>query len=278
MISSLTAELLVLRKRASSWVLLGIWVFLAMLFSYLLPYLSYIGSAEPPVRSALPAMLPEGLTDTLLAGFPFFGGVLALILGVLAVGSDFGWDTLKTLFTQRPSRLRILAAKLAALAVALVPFVLAVFTLGAIASVAIAWAEGAPIAWPSVGQLVAATSAGWFMLIVWAFFGVLLGVATQGTAMAIGIGILYALVIEGIVSAIISQVGWLEGTVQYSLRANAYSLVAALGAPTSTFADNGPGAYFGPYVDMGQALIVLTGYITIFVGLAAMLLQRRDIT
>jgi ABC-type transport system involved in multi-copper enzyme maturation permease subunit len=44
------------------------------------------------------------------------------MLGVF--GSEYGWDTLRTLFTQRPGRLQVLAAKLAALAIALVPFVL----------------------------------------------------------------------------------------------------------------------------------------------------------
>ena len=42
---SLAAELLVLRKRASTWILLGVWVLLGLLFGYLLPYLTYKGGA-----------------------------------------------------------------------------------------------------------------------------------------------------------------------------------------------------------------------------------------
>ena len=45
------------------------------------------------------------------------------MLGVFALGSEYGWGTLKTLFTQRPGRLRVFAAKLAALGIVLVPFV-----------------------------------------------------------------------------------------------------------------------------------------------------------
>ena len=41
---------------------------------------------------------------------------------------------------------------------------------------------------------------------VWAALGVLLGVLTRGTALAIGIGILYGLVIEGLLSAFLDQV------------------------------------------------------------------------
>ena len=98
------------------------------------------GGSEP--------FLPQSLTGTLLEGFPFFGGVFALMLGVFALGSEYGWDTLKTLFTQRPGRLRVFAAKLAALAIMLVPFVLVLFAVGAVASVVIAQIEDAPAALP----------------------------------------------------------------------------------------------------------------------------------
>jgi len=110
----MTAELLVLRKRAATWILLGIWTLLGVFFAYVIPY-----ALDPEDSAAGPAeFLPESLAGTLLAGFPFFGGVFALMLGVFALGSEYGWGTLKTLFTQRPGRLRVFAAKLAALGVA----------------------------------------------------------------------------------------------------------------------------------------------------------------
>ena len=34
----MTAELLVLRKRAATWVLLGVWVVLGIFFAYIVPY------------------------------------------------------------------------------------------------------------------------------------------------------------------------------------------------------------------------------------------------
>ncbi len=42
MIGSIGAELLLLRKRASTWVLLGIWVALALTFAYLVAYVTYL--------------------------------------------------------------------------------------------------------------------------------------------------------------------------------------------------------------------------------------------
>ena len=69
------------------------------------------------------------------------------MLGVLTVGSEYGWGTLKTLFTQGPGRLRVFAAKLIAVAAVLLVFVLVVYVLAAVASWAIAVNEGAEVAW-----------------------------------------------------------------------------------------------------------------------------------
>ena len=275
--SSVAAELLVLRKRASTKILLGVWVALGLLFAYALPYLTYRNGGDGP-RSPLAMMLPERLADNLLGGFPFFGGVLSLMLGVLVVGGDFGWDTLKTVFTQGPSRVRVFGAKVMALALALVPFTIVIFIGGAVASLLIAGAENAAVHWPSVWELARAIAAGWFVLAAWASFGVFLAVAFRGTALAIGLGILYALVIEGLVSALASEVGWLDALVEYFLRANAYSLVTAIGVPTSGLSDNGPGSFFGPFVGAGQAIVVMSVYAACFLVGAAALLHRRDVT
>jgi ABC-2 type transport system permease protein len=277
MIRSVAAELLVTRKRASTWILMGIWVLLGMMFAYITPYLSISGGAQGQPQPSLAVLLPDRLADNLLGGFPFFGGVIALMLGVLAVGSEYGWDTLKTLLTQRAGRLWMFAAKLAALAVALMPFVLAMFAAGALASLAVARAEDEAVAWPPVGELVRGLAAGWFILAAWAALGVLLAVASRGTSLAIGIGILYALVIEGLLSALASQVGWLEGLVEYFLRANACSLVASLGVPPESLADNGPGSFSGPFVSGAQALVVLAAYGAGFLLLAGLLLRQRDV-
>jgi ABC-2 type transport system permease protein len=274
---SIAAELLVLRKRTSTWVLMSVWVLLGMMFSYLLPYLTFRGGGGGVTQAPLAAMLPEGLADNLLGGFPFFGGVIALMLGVLAFGSDYGWNTLKTLLTQRSGRLRVFAAKVSALAVMLVPFVLAIFVAGAVASYAIAGAEGAAVTWPSVWEVVRALIVGWFVLATWASFGVVLAVITRGTALAIGLGIVYTFVIEGLVSALAGQVSWLNSLVDYFLRANAYSLVTSVGVPTETLTDNGPGSFFGPFVDGSQATLVLAAYGAVFLLLSALLLKHRDV-
>jgi ABC-2 type transport system permease protein len=275
---SVAAQILILRKRMSTWVLLGVWMLLGIMFSHLLPYLTYNGGGDATEQVSLQALLPESLTENLLAGFPFFGGVIALMLGVLAVGSDYGWDTVKTLLSQRSGRVRLLGSKLAAIGIVLVAFVGALFVAGAAASSIIAAAEGAAINWPSIADFGSSFAAAWFVLATWAALGVLLAVLTRGTALAIGIGILYTFVIEGMISALAGEVSWLDPIVDYLLRANAYSLTVALGVPTQTLTDNGPGGFFGPFVDGGQAALVLGAYAVAFMILSVGVFRRRDVS
>ena len=268
------AELLLIRKRASTWILLAIWTALALTFAYVVPYIQY---SNNPERSPLAELLPENLVGTLLAGFPFFGGVLALMLGVLTVGSEYGWGTLKTLFTQGPGRLRVFGAKLIAVSAVLLVFVLVAFVLGAVASLAIAANQGAEVTWPSAWLLIRGLAGGWLVFAVWAALGIMLAVVTRGTALATGIGILYAFVVEGLLSALAREVSLLDGLVEFFVRANGYSLVAVLGVSADDVSDSGPGSFSGPFVAGGQALLVLAAYLTSFVLVAGWVLRRRDV-
>jgi ABC-type transport system involved in multi-copper enzyme maturation permease subunit len=277
MIGSLSAELLVIRKRASTWILVGLFVLLAVLFGYLFPYFVEGDSGAPGAGEPLADLLPGDMVGNTLAGFPFFGGAIVLILGVLTLGSDYGYGTLKTLFTQRPGRLQVLGAKLAAVGVVLWAFVLLDFAAAAICSGLIAARENAPADWPDPWLLVKALAAAWFILAVWATLGVLLGVLTRGTALAIGIGILYGLAIEGLFSAFFNRSDLLRPLIEGFVRANGYSLVRPLGVTAEATRDNGPGSFSGPFVSGGQAALTLGLYLVAFVGLSAWVLRRRDV-
>jgi ABC-2 type transport system permease protein len=276
---SITAELILLRKRASTWILLGIWAVLAAFFGYILPYVSYRNDDETSgfLPTSLTDLLPLNFAAGALGGFPFFGGVLILILGVITLGSEYGWNTLKTLFTQRPGRLHVFFAKLAALGIVEIAFVLAPLIVAAIASYIIARVEDAPVNWPDAWLIVRAAGAAWLILSVWAALGVLLAIISRGTALAIGIGILYGLVAEGLISALLDQVSVTQPVVEALLRANAYSLVEPLGVSVESARDNGPGGFSGPYVGGPQALLVLAIYLAVFVLIAATLLRSRDV-
>ena len=86
MIASFNAELLKLRKRPATWILLGVVLGLTQLFGYLLPYSSWVTSDQNfqtqglNPQAVLAGTLPGELVPTSLGGFPVFAGALALIL------------------------------------------------------------------------------------------------------------------------------------------------------------------------------------------------------
>ena len=277
MIESIRAELLVLRKRQATWILLGIWTILAAVFAYIVPYMLNRDAANPAEEALLRQLLPDRLVGNISAGFPFYGGAFALMLGVLAVGSDYGWGTFKTLFTQGPGRLRVFGAKLAAIGLGLIPFVLLPFAIGTIGSIVVGNLESAAIDLPSLGLLARGLLASWLILLAWGAFGVLLAVLSRGTSLAIGVGILYTLALEGLLSALAGSTSLLDPLVKVFVRTNAYSLIRPLGAMGAGSAGDGPGRFAGPFVSTTQALLVLALYVVIFAGIAGLSLRRRDV-
>ncbi|MDQ3762292.1 MAG: ABC transporter permease [Actinomycetota bacterium] len=283
MINVISAELLKLRKRPATWIIVGVWLAMNLTFGYLIPYLIYRSGSLPGPDGAsaagqLPAdTLPSNLVTNVLNGYPLFGGALVLILGALMTGGEYGFGTLKTLVTQRPRRLEVLGGTLAALAVVMLAFCAASFALSAGASSVIAAVESAPRAFPPAVELARGLSSGWLILGMWGLLGALAGVAFRSTALAVGLSLVWALVIENLIRGVAALLDVFD-TVQRALPGvNAGSLVAALGA---TSLGEGTGGTPGVDAVVGgtQAVIALACYSAGFVLVAAMLLARRDVT
>lgn len=269
---SFAAEMIKLIRRPASWLLLAVALVLSLTFTYLIPYAGYAGGTGGPRASrGLAAMLPSELVGNSIAGLPVFLGALVLILGVLTVGSEYGWGTWKTLLSQGPSRLTVLAGKLLALAVATLAVVLAVFAVGAIASTLIAAVEDRPMDWPPVGDLLIGVGAGWLVAAMWAALGGLLAVLMRGVALPVGLGLVWLLAVQNLLSGIAAPLlDWVAQAQKGLPGPNAGSLVAALGAPADT-----PGTE--AVVGSGQAVVVVACYLVGFVVLTGIYLRRRDI-
>jgi len=275
------AETLALRKRPSTWVLLGVWIAMSMLFGYVLPYVSYTGGAtmfgdddgELTRAEVLAGLLPDSVVHTSMQGMPVFGGALALIFGALLVGSPYGWGVVKTALTQRAGRLRHLAGSLCVVVVATLAMVLFTFAASTVASFAIASAEGQAAALPALGEWGRGLGAGWLVLTMWSAAGVVLATVTRGTALAVGLGLVWALVLENLVRGVAGTLDFV-GTVQDWLPGvNAGSLVASL-VPNGVVADT-PGVV--AVVSGGRAAGVLLGYVLVFAVGSAVTVRRRDV-
>lgn len=275
MLASFRAELLKLRKRPATWLLGGVWLAMLLTFAYLLPYFSKDSATPGPGGGPLLDTLPANLVSNAVGGFALFGGALVMILGALVAGSEYGWGSLKSVLTQRPGRLAVLGGTLAALAVVLLAVVLLSFVVAAGASSGIASLESLPIVWPGIGDIAQGIGAGWLILGMWCLFGVALGTLTRGTALAIGLGLVWALVVENLIRASAGAISLLDTVQRVLPGVNAGSLVAALGARGESDADGTPGV--SAVVDGTQAGLVVAGLMVAFALVAAILVQRRDV-
>ncbi|MET7969994.1 ABC transporter permease [Micromonospora sp. NPDC005305] len=269
---SFRAETVKLVRRPASWLLLAITLVLALIFTYVFPYAGVAGGTDGPnTGRTLAALLPDQLVGNSLGGLPVFLGSILLILGVLTVGGEYGWGTWKTVLTQGPTRLEVYAGKLLALAAAALAVVLAVFAVGAVASLLIASAEAQPVTWPPVGDLLTGIGAGWLIATMWAMLGAVLAVALRAVALPVGLGLVWMLAVQNLLAAIAAPlVDWVAKAQEGLPGPNAGSLAAALGAPGDT-----PGV--AATVGGGQAAVVVAAYLVGFAAVGAVLLRRRDI-
>jgi ABC-2 type transport system permease protein len=273
MLASFSAEMLKLYKRPTAWVLLLVALALSQVFNYLVPYAGYLSAEnEWAAEQILARTMPENLISNSIGGFPLFAGALALTLGAISVGSEYGFGTLKTMLIQHPRRLSFYAGELLALAVAVLAIVLSIFAFGALTSYAIATSQSASIDWPSLAELARGVAAGWLILMTWCLLGVMLAFVFRGMALPIGLGVVWILGVENLIVNVAAALLDFAETLQKALPGvNAGSLVSALGGGNDT-----PGV--NTAVDGTQATLVLIAYVVVFALIAGFALQRRDVT
>jgi ABC-type transport system involved in multi-copper enzyme maturation permease subunit len=278
--NSTRAELLRMRKWPAVWVTLGAWVALSLMFGYLFSYLSYktgdlTFADEGSTRAALlTGLLPPAVPDVLLQGMPMFGGALMMVLGAIVAGNGYGWGTWKTVFTQGPSRTSAALGSLVALTTFVVGIVLLTLTLYAGVSLTIASTESQAVVWPAASELATSIGGGILVLEMWALAGFTLGTVARGPALSVGLGLVWALVLENLLRGVGTMLGFVESFTTILPGTAAGSLVGALlrntGSPNDT-----PGVL--DVVSGPQATTTVLAYVLMLPLLAIALIRRRDV-
>jgi ABC-2 type transport system permease protein len=279
-LSTAAAELLKLARRPSAWVLLAAAAILNQVFAYVVPYLSYTSgdgggmSDGATPEQLLASTLPDQLVANTIGAFAVFAGALALVLGALMFGGEYGWGTVKTMLTQRAGRGTVLAGQLTALAVAVLGGVLVLYALGAASSALIAWGEDQAMNWPSLVDLAQGIGYGWLILLTWAVLGAALGVTLRGVALPIGLGVVWILGVENLVAAMADSVlDALEPLRDVLPGVNAGSLINTVIVDRPT--EPAPGVT--DVVGEGRALLTLAVYLTVAAAIALWTSRRRDV-
>lgn len=276
MIASFRAETLKAGKRWANWILFAILLLTLLLFSYVL---SYVILKNPPrnLQTQLPAsvvirrVFPENLLPTVLSSMSTIGAAIMIILGSLSTASEYGWLTVQTILIQKPGRVAVLLGKLTNLAV--ITLLLSVLALAsaALTSYLLVSIDGKASAWPSSTELLKGFGALWLQLAVWTAFGMFLGIAFRSTAAAIGGGLTYLFVGEALIAQLLRDTAGVKEILKFLPGVNGSAVNASFHL---TFREPNAG---GQLVDATRGSVTLVIYLVLFVILALLIFQRRDV-
>ncbi|MDQ0994690.1 ABC transporter permease [Streptomyces sp. V3I7] len=277
----LQAELLATRKRPGVWIVGGAWAGLAVAFGMVVPYIVWLAVRNHPTGSSGdPEKLISGLLpDRFLSGtvdlYPMFGSALMLILGAVLVGGEYRWETWGTLLVQGPGRGSAVLGKAAATAVAVLCITVLVLAASAGASALVAAVTGRSAPWPDAATLLGGVGAVWLISMAAASVGILLSILLRGTGPAIGVGLLWLLAVENLVTGLAGTLPALKGVQRLLIGPSAGSLATALdpsGKPNASV----PGvvSVSGPLT----ASLVLAAYVVVCLAVSSALVSRRDVS
>lgn len=277
LMASTRAEFLRLRKWPAYWIVLGVWILLNLTFAYLFNYLAYttgdssgMGSGQPR-EVLLQLMLPAAVPEVFTQGMAMFGGALMLVLGALATGSGYGWGSWKTVLTQGPSRSAAVGGVVVSLGVTVVALVCAAFVIDTGVAALIATTQSESLALPSLGKIALGIVSGSVILGMWTLAGAVIGVIARGPALAVGLGLVWVLVVENLLRGVAAIFDPIKPITDYLPGTAAGSLAGSL---RSTGGPATPGVL--DILTRNQSLIALTAYMIVFAGGTIWLIRRRD--
>ncbi|MGI9022955.1 MAG: ABC transporter permease subunit [Acidimicrobiales bacterium] len=219
--------------------------------------LGVVGGILTAGRSGSPALeTDEGLRNVFGGGGT--GALFALVLGILAVTGEIRHGTITQTLLVTPRRSRLMAAKLAAMAIGGA----AIGALASLVTLAVAWPW---LAIKGIDVSVFSADVGLVMvagIVGTVFFGIIgvgFGAVVRNQVPAIVGALIWQFVLEAILVGLLPSVGkWLPGG-------------AARGLAGETLQD-------GDLLPVWAAAVVLTAYALAFAAAGSRLLARRDIT
>jgi ABC-2 type transport system permease protein len=280
MLSSTRAELLRLLKWPVTWICIGVWSVMNLFFAFGLSYLTYRSAVSDGnaglAQSLLSDMSLHRLPATLVQGMPMFGGAIVLILAALATGSGYGWSTWKTVYAQGPRRLTAVGGTLVSLVLVVTGLVLTTLALDTVASLVVMTVESQDLVWPTIADLGQGVGGALLVMLTFTLAGAFLGVVARSPALSVGLGLVWALVVENLLRGVAALLGPLETVTDVLPGTAAGSLAGALGAtgPGEGPGNGTPGVL--TTLSGGSAALLLLAYAAVFVLLMAVLVQRRD--
>ncbi len=193
-------------------------------------------------------------------------GIIALVIAAGNLAAEFTSGTLKGLLVREPRRAVLLGGKIGAVWAFIASGIALTLLVTVVASLALAGARGiATDAWftaEGLGDLAQSLLNVTLAAMMWALMGTMLAMVFRSGPPAIGIGIGYPLLVEGLLGLVLPDfVRWMPGSVLAAV---------AAGSAESVFGEAEGLGY-------GAALVLSVAYAAAFLVISLVLLKRRDV-
>jgi ABC-2 type transport system permease protein len=154
--------------------------------------------------------------------------------------------------------------------------VLTTLALDTVASLVVMTVESQDLVWPTIADLGQGVGGALLVMLTFTLAGAFLGVVARSPALSVGLGLVWALVVENLLRGVAALLGPLETVTDVLPGTAAGSLAGALGAtgPGEGPGNGTPGVL--TTLSGGSAALLLLAYAAVFVLLMAVLVQRRD--
>ncbi len=279
----LAAELLKVRKRWMPYVLL-LPVLAALAFQTFFGYF-VIWRDERDIEGLFVSVLPWSL-PSLLDLTQYLGAIVLGILAASAVGTEYGWGTVRQALSRGQTRVQYLTTKLLGIGVFTVVGFLLVLGLGILFSVIVTAVEGRAITLdlptgdgPSMPEVALMVLRAAYAMLPYVLLAFTLSVVGRSTTLGLA-GVLVYVIVEAIVLGILGGVGGASADARdYFIGHNVVALLAAnqIGQVDyfSLAPRDSPPASELP--DPAIAALVLGAYCLGFLAISFWVFRRRDI-
>ncbi|NJM05109.1 ABC transporter permease subunit [Candidatus Gracilibacteria bacterium] len=294
-LSLLRAEWLKLRLRPLGWLLLAIFLVLIALYLSLWYVIAALHSGLIGVGEAELVILSDaqiaqierqlsfpGIFGAVLGQINGIGGILAVILAGGALGSEYGWGTLRTQLSHAPQRGQLLAAKCVALALLVLLAMVIALAVGSAFALLYSTALGLEnyLTAADLARIVLGMGRALFILAPYMLASLACAALGRSVLSGIGGGMLFLIVDIGLGSIDMLGAGGevVRSLLNLSLQPNINALVVAnsrsFGIDQSVFARALDLANLPP---TWQAVLIIVVYCVLFYYMAHQWLTKRDI-
>ena len=280
-------------RRKLLWVELVVLAVLVILMNVMFYVATQTDTPDPhggpggPVSVVVEEMIvwPNGLLQAIqLAAGNGFGGLLLIIVVGSITAQEYTWRTLHLWLSHGLSRITLLAAKFAIIMLVALILVLTATLVGAVVTgILTVQLQGSlninQVDWGQVVQNFVYTA---YTMLPYAALTFMLAIITRSTVAAVGIGIAYTLLLEGLVVGLLSLFSGTVGKIAQYLPVNLTQSLLNSANPTGAAAAGGMsfnGQPFAPQLlDPLPSAIGIALYTAAFVGIAIWSFRRQDMT